>query len=282
MGSDPAAACKDALREVQRLLDSGHSWVVDADLKAYFDSIPHAQLMQEVGRHIADSRVLELIEAFLKQDILEPLGRWQPEAGTPQGAVISPLLANLYLAPVDKPTGKRVCDGPLRGRHGDALSQRTSGAGGSGGAGAAGRRTGYELHPEKTRVVDTQQADSSFEFLGYRFAKGSRWPRGKSLKNQRGHPPADPAHQRPSLSEIVGGVNRTLRGWFDYFKHSNKWTFPAIDGWTRRRLRSILRRRSKQKGISGGTDHQRWPNRYFRDRGLFCLEESHRSLLQSS
>jgi RNA-directed DNA polymerase len=283
-GFRPGRSCKDALREAQRLLDSGHSWVVDADLKAYFDSIPHEQLMQEVGRHIADSRVLELIEAFLKQGILEPLGQWQPEAGTPQGAVISPLLANLYLHPVDEAMGQA---GFAMVRYADDLvilcrSQRQAQAALAQLERLVAER-GLRLHPEKTRVVDTQQADSSFEFLGYRFAKGSRWPRGKSLKKLK-----EAIRQQTrrtsgrSLSEIVGGVNRTLRGWFEYFKHSNKWTFPAIDGWTRRRLRSILRRRSKQKGISGGTDHQRWPNRYFRDRGLFCLEETHRSLLQSS
>ena len=94
-GFRPGRGCKDALREVKRLLDSGYSWVVDADLKSYFDSIPHAGLMQELSRYIADSRVLALIEAFVKQDIMEPMRRWQPEAGTPQGAVISPLLAKL-------------------------------------------------------------------------------------------------------------------------------------------------------------------------------------------
>jgi RNA-directed DNA polymerase len=101
-GFRPGRGCKDALREVKRLLDSGYSWVVDADLKSYFDSIPHAGLMQELSRYIADSRVLALIEAFVKQDIMEPMRRWQPEAGTPQGAVISPLLAKLYLHPVDE------------------------------------------------------------------------------------------------------------------------------------------------------------------------------------
>ncbi len=101
-GFRPNRGCKDALREVNRLLKAGYTYVVDADLKAYFDSIPHDRLMQEVRRHIADGRLLELIERFLSQDILEGMSRWTPEGGTPQGAVISPLLANLYLHPADE------------------------------------------------------------------------------------------------------------------------------------------------------------------------------------
>lgn len=283
-GFRPGRGCKDALREVKRLLDSGYSWVVDADLKSYFDSIPHAGLMQELNRYIADSRVLALIEAFLKQDIMEPMRRWQPEAGTPQGAVISPLLANLYLHPVDE----AMAEGGLAMiRYADDLvvlcrSQQQAQAALERLQGLIEER-GLSLHPEKTRVVDTKAAGASFEFLGYRFAKGTRWPRHKSLKKLkesiRCQTRRTNAH---SLEVIIGKLNRSLMGWFEYFKHSNKWTFAAIDGWTRRRLRSILRRRSKRKGISGGGDHQRWPNSYFRVHGLFCLKEAHRDLLQSS
>jgi len=100
-GFRPGRGCKDALREVDRLLKDGYVHVVDADLKAYFDSIPHDRLMNEIGKYVADGRVLGLLETFLKQDILEGLALWSSEQGTPQGAVISPLLANLYLHSVD-------------------------------------------------------------------------------------------------------------------------------------------------------------------------------------
>lgn len=283
-GFRPGRGCKEALREVNRLLEGGYSWVVDADLKAYFDSIPHSGLMQEISRHVADSRVLLLIEAFLKQDIMEPMRRWQPETGTPQGAVISPLLANVYLHPVDEAMAEA---GVAMIRYADDLvvlcrSQQQ--------AQAALERLqrlteerGLTLHPEKTRVVDTQAAGASFEFLGYRFAKGTRWPRSKSLKKLKDNIRHQTRrHNAHSLEVIIAQVNRSLMGWFEYFKHSNKWTYPAIDGWTRRRLRSILRRRSKRKGISCGSDHQRWPNRYFLDHGLFCLKAAHGKLLQSS
>ena len=86
----------------EKRLKAGYTHVVDADLRAYFDSIPHDRLMQDVQRYIADGRLLKLIESFLKQDVLDGLAKWTPETGTPQGAVISPLLANLYLHPVDQ------------------------------------------------------------------------------------------------------------------------------------------------------------------------------------
>jgi RNA-directed DNA polymerase len=283
-GFRPERGCKDALRQVERLLKAGYHWVVDADLRAYFDSINHDQLMVEVEKHIADSRLLGLIEGFLKQDIFDGLKRWSPEQGTPQGAVISPLLANIYLHPVDQAMGAA---GYEMIRYADDFvilcrSQRQAKAALETIRSLVEKR-GLSLHPQKSRLVDANVAGQGFDFLGYHFERGRRWPRNKSLKKLKetirsktkrcnGH----------SMPVIISDVNQTLVGWFEYFKHSNKWTFPAIDGWTRRRLRSILRKRSKRKGISRGKDHQRWPNKYFRDLGLFCLEDAHRALLQSS
>ena len=82
-------------------MKAGNCWVVDADLQSYFDTIPHASLLAKVGKRIADGRVLGLIEQFLKQDIMEDMKRWTPTSGSPQGAVISPLLANIYLHELD-------------------------------------------------------------------------------------------------------------------------------------------------------------------------------------
>lgn len=239
-GFRPNRGSKDALREVDRFLKAGYTHVVDADLKAYFDSIPHEKLMQEVRRYIADGRLLELIERFLGQDIMEGLSRWTPEAGTPQGAVISPLLANLYLHPVDEAMGAA---GFQMIRYADdfVIMYRDESE-----ASKALHQVqqliverALVLHPEKTRVVDTT---------------------------------------------LPVNVNRTLTGWFEYFKHSHKWTFPALDGWIRRCLRSILRKRSKgSKGISGNMDHVRWPNKFFREQPvLFSLVDAHMKLLQSS
>jgi len=283
-GFRPGRGCKDALREVERLLKDGYVYVVDADLKAYFDSIPHDRLMKEISRNIADGRVLELLENFLKQDILEGLALWSPEQGTPQGAVISPLLANLYLHSVDVAMAHA---GFHMVRYADdfvilCCTQQDAEA-------ALAKveelttAKGLTLHPEKTRLVDARVRGVGFDFLGYHFERGTRWPRKKSLKKLkdtiRGKTRRSNGH---SLSAIIVDVNVTLRGWFEYFKHSNRRTFPRLDGWIRRRLRSILRTRAKGKGMSRGYDNIRWPKRFFRDHGYFSLEEAHRTLLQSS
>jgi RNA-directed DNA polymerase len=283
-GFRPGLGCKDALREVDLLLKAGYIWVVDADLKSYFDSIPHLGLMAEIRGRIADSRVLNLLEAFLKQDILENTALWTPEQGTPQGAVISPLLANLYLHPVDvamEAAGFRMiryaddfvlmCRSQTEAQAGLELVRQLTEA------------RGLTLHPEKTRLVDVREPGVGFDFLGYHFERGTRWPRQKSLRKLKDTICRKTGRSNgTSLAAIVDDVNRTLWGWFEYFKHSNRWTFRPLDGWIRRRLRSILRRQHKLKGMSGGYDNLRWPNKYFRDLGLFSLEAAHRALLQSS
>lgn len=100
-GFRPGRSCRDALRRVDELLQQGYHHVVDADLKGYFDSIPHDRLMDRLKEKIADGRVLSLIERFLQADILDGASRWTPESGAPQGAVLSPLLSNVYLDPLD-------------------------------------------------------------------------------------------------------------------------------------------------------------------------------------
>lgn len=284
-GFRPDRGSKDALREVDRFWKAGYTCVVDADLKAYFDSIPHERLMQELRRYIADGRVLDLIERFLGQDVMEGLSRWTPEKGTPQGAVISPLLANLYLHPVDvamEAAGYQMiryaddfvimCRDETEARNALHQVQQLI------------TERGLVLHPEKTRVVDTTLPGHGFDFLGYHFEGGTRWPRKKSLKKFKDTIRSKTGRSNGnSLTAITADVNRTLKGWFEYFKHSHKWTFPALDGWIRRRLRSILRKRSKgSKGISGNRDHFRWPNKFFQELGLFSLVNAHALLLQSS
>ena len=100
-GFRPGRGCKDALREVDRLLTEGYTPVVDADLRSYFDPIPPAPMVERGGERVSDGRLLELIEAFLQQDIVQGLERGTPVGGTPPGAVRSPLVANIYLHPLD-------------------------------------------------------------------------------------------------------------------------------------------------------------------------------------
>ena len=100
-GFRPGRGCKDALRRVAELLAQGHVYIVDADLKSYFDTIPHAALMTRLEEKIADGPLLALIRSFLEAKILDEMKEWTPEAGAPQGAVLSPLLSNIYLNPLD-------------------------------------------------------------------------------------------------------------------------------------------------------------------------------------
>lgn len=283
-GFRPGRGCKDALREVEYQLKSGYTYVVDADLQAYFDSISHNRLMDEVRKRIADGRVLELIEMFLKQDVLEEMTLWTPEQGTPQGAVISPLLANLFLHSVDM---AMATAGYQEVRYADdfvVLCRTPEEAQGAlDYVRSLVTEKGLTLHPDKTRVVDAQVEGCGFDFLGYHFECGTRWPRKKSLRKLK-----DSIREKTgrsngnSLLRIIRDINRTLKGWFEYFKHSNWKTFLPIDGWIRRRLRSILRKREKRKGMSRGWDNMRWPNKFFRNHGLFSLREAHKVLLQSS
>ncbi len=283
-GFRPRRGCKDALRRVDQAIKEGYRYVVDADIRAYFDNIDHERLMADVRESIADGRVLALIEAFLKQDVLEAMKAWTPESGTPQGAVISPLLANLYLNGLDHAMAKA---GYLMIRYADDFvvlcRSRKEAEQALELVGHQVDQRGLSLHPEKTHVVDLEEAGAGFDFLGYHFTRTKHWPRKKSLKKLK-----DAIRQKTrrtngaSLQRIITDVNRSLRGWMEYFKHSPRWTFPRLDSWVRRRLRSILRKRSGRKGISRGRDHNRWPNVFFERHGLYSLVAAHRAMLQSS
>jgi len=272
-GFRPGRGAKDALRRVQQLLDGGQVWVVDADIKGYFDNIPQEQLMAAVKERLSDGALLELIERFLQQGVMESGKGWTPTlTGTPQGAVLSPLLANIYLNPLDH---RMAQHGRAMVRYADDFvilcdSQKEAEA-----ALAEVRQwmeaAGLTLHPTKTRIVDASQK-GGFDFLGYHFERGYRWPRKKSLEKFREAIRAKTRKLRSgSLSEIIGDVNRTLQGWFAYFKHSHWTTFKPLDQWVRQRLRTILRKRHKGSGRARGRDHQRWPNAYFAELGLLSL-----------
>lgn len=140
---------------------------------------------------------------------------------------------------------------------------------------------GLTLHPEKTRTVDATQK-GGFDFLGYHFERGTRWPRSKSMKKLK-----DSIRQKTkrtsgeSMRCIIDNLNRSLKGWFEYFRHSNRETFQMTDKWIRMRLRSILRKRQGRHGRGQGTGHWKWPNAYFGSLGLFTLTAAHEQARQS-
>jgi RNA-directed DNA polymerase len=274
-GFRPGRGCHDALREVDRLLRDGFCFVVDADLKAYFDSIPHDRLMGRVEERISDGRVLALLQGWLEQDILRDVERWTPTAGTPQGAVISPLLANIYLHPLDE---HMAAHGYQMVRYADDFVVLCRSREAAEAALAVIRcwvsENGLCLHPEKTQVGDCRQPGEGFEFLGYRFEAGQRWVRKKSLTRFKDSIRAKTKRTRgDSLARIVNDLNPMLRGWFGYFKHAHRFTFATMDGFVRRRLRALLRKQEKRPGFGLClADHQRWTNDFFAQAGLFALE----------
>src|SRR6516225_4733114 len=274
-GFRPGLGCKDALREVASLIADGYSFVVDADFESYFDSIPHDRLIQRVEERVSDGRILSLLRSWLAQDILHGMQRWTPTAGTPQGAVISPLLANIYLHPLDELMAARgyrmvryaddfvvLCRSPEEAAAALATIQ------------AWVAENGLRLHPQKTHVGDCRQAGQGFEFLGYRFEAGRRWVRKKSLNRLK-----DKIRERTrraggqSLARIIEGLNPILKGWFAYFQHAHPYTFQMLDGFIRRRLRSILLRQKTKQSCYGMSRaiHQRWPNSFFAEAGLLAL-----------
>jgi len=283
-GFRPGLGCKDALREVDRLLNAGYTHVVDADLARYFDTIPQARLLSRVADRISDSRLLALIEHWLNQDVVKDLDRWTPTAGTPQGAVISPLLANIYLHDLDL---HMAGHGFRMVRYADDFVILC------GSADEAERALeqvrawvsahGLSLHPDKTHVGNCRLPGQGFDFLGYRFEAGRRWVRDRSRNAFR-----ERVRRRTrrcsgqSLERVIAQLNPFLKGWFAYFRHADRLEFPRMDGFVRRRLRSMLRKHAKRPG-QGHTpaDHRRWPNTFFAEHGLFTLTEAHALASQS-
>jgi RNA-directed DNA polymerase len=283
-GFRPGRGCHDALREVDRLLKAGYTHVVDADLQSYFDSIPHQRLMARVEERLSDGRVLDLIRSWLKADILHGLDRWTPIKGSPQGAVISPLLANIYLDPLDRLMAER---GYAMVRYADDFVILTRSPAEAAAALALVKEwvmaNGLTLHPAKTRIADGRKGNG-FEFLGYRFERGQRHVRKKSLDKLKA---AIRAKTRrtcgQSLQVVITGLNRSLRGWFGYFKHAHPSIFRATDQMIRRRLRALLRKQARRRPSVGNrlVDHLRWPNAFFANAGLFALHTAWQTARQS-
>ena len=288
-GFRPGRSAKEALRTVDDGLKEGKRYVVDADIRRYFDTIPHDRLLERVGERIADSRVMGLLRQMLERGVLEDHEWEETEMGTPQGGVISPLLANVYLNPLDhlmRGSGHELV------RYADDLVILCETQAQADAAYALLRtwveEQGLSLHPEKTRIVNMNEPGSGFDFLGYHFAhtrtgKLDRWPSPKSLGKLKGRI-CDLTHRANgrSLEETIRLINQTTRGWFNYFKQGNRWTFRRLDSWVRMRLRSILRKRAHRKGRGRGLDHHRWKNAYFTTHGYFSLYAAHVEACQSA
>jgi RNA-directed DNA polymerase len=277
-GFRPNRNAKDALREVNKNLRAGANWVVDADIKGYFDAIDHDLLIAMLQEKVADQTVIKLITSYLTQDIFDGTNEWTPIKGSPQGAVLSPLLANIYLTGLDKIIGAHykiiryaddfviLCNSQADAE--TALEKVTE------------WMTAHQLtlHPSKTKICHEASDASGFDFLGYTFYQGQRNARAKAIQGVRDKI-REKTRRQPgkSLRAVIADLNPILRGWFEYFKHAQRTLFRYIDGFVRRRLRSILRKFHKKTGGTGrcSVDHKAWPNIFFARLGLFTMHEAH-------
>lgn len=272
--------CHDALRCVEQLLEGGNVFVVDADLKGYFDTIPKDRLLQLVKQKVSDHAVLRLIKLYLNQEVMSELSRWTPETGVPQGAVLSPMLSNLYLNPFDHHLAEQ---GYEMVRYADdfVILCRTQ-------AEAEQalevvrqwvEQAGLKLHPDKTKIVDSRE--ESFAFLGYTFRGRFRFPRAKSHQKFTDRVrDLTPRQSGDSLTTIVEDLNKMMRGWFNYFRHCFWNVYAGYDSWIRSRLRRILLKRHRTNPEKLPRT-RRWPNRYFAELGLYSLVQAHARFVQS-
>lgn len=274
-GFRPQRSAHDAIHEVTRLLKDGHQFVVDADIKGYFDNISHSLMMDAVNSKIADGKINKLIERFMEASIIEETKEWKPTCGTPQGGVLSPLLANIFLHSFDV-LMKEQCFKMIRYADDFVILCKT--------ANEAERVLNItkewmqkhllELHPDKTRICDYRA--QGFDFLGFTFENGYKFVRKSSYSRFK-----EAIREKTrrtcgkSAIQIVNSLNPMLVGWFNYFKPAQGSIYKEIDCFIRRRVRAVLRKHKKCPGSGRARkDHINWPNEYFAKLGLFSLLEA--------
>jgi len=265
-GYRPGKNAKQAIERIEAIRDEGHEWIVDADIKAFFDTVNHEKLIDAVAERISDGRVLRLIRSFLKADIMEQgVGRAKNVIGTPQGGVISPLLANIYLHYFDERMagfGYEVvryaddfivlCGSKEEARV--ALSQVEK----------VLRELELTLHPEKTRLKNIREG---MDFLGFTVYIGHKVPRKEAVRKYKDAVRRVTRRNLPiNLEMVIQRLNPIVIGWGNYFKIANvKTLYKGLDGWTRMRLRAF--KEKKKSHLS----NRRITNAFLSNLGLKSL-----------
>jgi group II intron reverse transcriptase/maturase len=288
-GFRPKRNATQALEAIREAGNRGQNFVFDADIRGYFDTIDREKLMGMVSGRISDRRVLKLIRKWLLAGVMEEGTVRETLAGTPQGGVISPLLANIYLHDLDRIWEQRCNHLGRLVRYADDFvvmckaesqakeAQRR--------VGIIMERLGLMLHPEKTRIVDLRRGKEGFTFLGCMIRKRrsiqrapnrhfmQRWPSPKAMKRvrERVHDLTDARRSgAKDVKEIITSLNPVLRGWGNYFRTGNAdREFNRIDGYTYGRLVRWMQRRGGQR-----TRYRKdaWPReRLHEEMGLYRL-----------
>ena len=292
-GFRPKRSATQALEAIRLTGGRGHRYVVDADIRGFFDAIGQEKLLELVRRRVSDRRVLKLLRQWLEAGVMEEGMVRTTTAGTPQGGVISPLLANIYLHELDEEwqvrhrhLGRivRYADDLVvlcrtRSRANEALRR----------IGALLGRLGLELHPTKTQVVETGLGKDGFVFLGcyFRSVKSIntgktylfRWPSPEAMKAVRTKVRQLTDRRRRAgmrdIREVIRDLNPVLRGWGNYFRTGNASDkFQQVDRYVCRRLRRLMQRRGGQRRDKAGCGYteRNWPpSRFADEHGLHRL-----------
>jgi group II intron reverse transcriptase/maturase len=268
-GFRPGRSPHDALESIRKANNAGFTVVLDADISGYFDNINHDRLIECVEKRISDRRIIKLIRQWLSSGVIEPDGFHETELGTPQGGVISPLLANIYLHEFDKFWTEQIDVKGILVRYCDdfVILFRTEKEAERGMklVQCKMREMGLSLNEKKTKIVETKEGREGFEFLGFhnhrvrslKYHKYflQKWPGQKSMNRLRSKI-REVLDRRSTLTwdldEVVKALNSILRGWMNYFRYGNSTKkFSHVDNYVRERLSLWC---SKKHGRSG----RRW------------------------
>jgi group II intron reverse transcriptase/maturase len=290
-GFRPKKSATDALEAIRLTGGRGHRFVVDGDIKSYFDTIDHVLLMERVGLRISDRRVLKLLRKWLTAGVMEDGTVRDTDVGSPQGGVISPLLANIYLDYLDGVRENRYQQLGRLVRYADdfvVLCKTRSDAEESlRQLKIVFDRLHLTLHPDKTRIVETGVGKDGFDFLGCHIRvvrshfKGRaylfRWPSRKAMQKVRDRIRELTGRARRAgmkdIRDVIRDLNPVLRGWGNYFRTGNaSLKFRQIDRYVERRLVRLLRSRHQNRKTRTPFRTSQWPHeRFVAEHGLYRL-----------